>query len=248
MSKFITLVFAVSSLFYVFLLYSFRTSDASNSVNQRYRSLFLRSEIARKLLFLDRPGDGRFEYFSPEREMVLVEIDYQRRLPNENIKGWVEDMIRQTLRKEAVIQNPEREEIPGVDGFTDQDLLALEKETRDFFPQRAQSYLHILYVSGSHDAPSNTGLTLSDNAIFIFQGRIGELSGQRQTWALIERSTIMHEFGHLLGLEHVDRDDCVMSERVEVYEKRKYQFESIPTEFCEESMDLLRSIRTDVFF
>jgi hypothetical protein len=244
MSKIFTLIFTVVVLSYVFLLYSLRITDPENSFNKSNRNFFLRSKITRILFFLNSPGDARFEYLSSENNKVFVEIDYQvGREPNENVKQWVENMIFKVLRKGVEVKASEEGGIPESGGFSDKELRVLAKGTRDPIFKKNKAYLHVIYVSKSIDAPSNTGLVLTANDLFIFRDRIEELSGRGNIRSLVEESTIKHEFGHLLGLEHVDRDDCVMSESVEVYERSKYQFESIPTDFCEESLEELRRIR-----
>jgi hypothetical protein len=244
MSKLITLLFAVVALVYVFLLYNFRIADPANSFNQGYRDFFLKSKITRILFFLNSPGDGRFEYFSPKKKSILVEIDYQvGRRPNDNVKQWIESMIFGTLGKEAEVQITEEGKMPDLDGFSDREMRELAKETQDWAASEGASYLHVVYVSESMEVPSNTGLVLTANDFFIFKDRIDDLSKKSNTQALIEESTIKHEFGHILGLEHVLEANCVMSEGVEVYERRKYQFEAIPTEYCEESLEELERLK-----
>ena len=246
MSKIFTLLFVIVALAYVFLLRSFRLADPSNSVNQQYRPLFLQSSVARSLFFLNRPGDGRFEYFSPEKDTVLVEIDYQvGRNPDERIEKWIANLVLETLRKDVEVVVTEQGEILDIEGLPDKALRSLARSTRNRVSGESRSYLHIVYISSSLDASSNTGLSLTANEIFIFKDRIYELSQKANVRSLIEQSTLKHEFGHLLGLEHVDSEDCVMSERVEVYEKRKYQFDAIPLDFCEESLEGLRRIEED---
>lgn len=247
MSKIFTFLFALVVLLYVFLLYSFRLADPLNSFNQRNRNFFLQSKLTRSLFFLNRPGDARFDYLSSKSDSVLVEIDYQvGRKPNENLEEWVGGVISELLRKDVEIYISEQREISDVDEFSDRELRRLAEITRDYSSSKEQNYLHVLYVSKSFEAPSNTGLVLTADGFFIFKDGIDSLSENSGIRSLIEESTIKHELGHLLGLEHVDSENCIMSERVEVYEGRKYQFESIPSEFCEESLEELRRMRESI--
>ena len=59
---------------------------------------------------------------------------------------------------------------------------------------------------------------------------------------MIEQSTIMHEWGHLLGLDHINQEDCIMNERVEVYENRRFQGSNIPTTYCAEELYQLHQL------
>jgi hypothetical protein len=245
MYKIFLFLFSVVVFVYVFLLQQLRIADQVNAFNQKYRETFLKSEIAKKLLFLDRPGDDRFEYLSGEKKTVLVEVDYQRgKVPERSeIEGWVGLMILKILRKNVDIRFADQDEIVNIEEFSDSELREAAKQARDFKASDEKSYLHIVYVSKSSQVPSNTGLALTANEIFIFKDTINSLAEREAIRDAVEQSTIKHEFGHLLGLEHVERDGCVMSERVEVYGNRRFQFDNIPLEFCEESLEDLERIK-----
>lgn len=243
MSKIFTLLFVLLAFAYISLLRSFAIADEENPVNQKYRQTVLKSGVLRKLFFLNRPGDSRYEYFSPYRNTLLVEVDFQAgRQPNVEVKDWIRGLAAETIRKDVRVEVSQEEKIGDVESFSDEELRDLAKATRDFTPESRHPYMHVMYVSTSGEYPSNTGLVLTDQDVFIFQDRIKELSDQATVRKLVEVSTIKHELGHLLGLEHVDREDCVMSELVEVYHPGKYSFESIPTEFCEESLQELQRL------
>ena len=245
MSKYFTFFFALVVLVYVFLLYCFRIADLGNSINQTYRSFFLRFPITRTALLLDRPGDARFELFSPG-DSLSVEIDYQTgREPDPRVGEWMERIAAQTLDKKVRITLAKEGGIPNNSAFSDRELRKLARDTRDRALAKNRAYVHIIYVSESADFPSNTGLVLTDKDLFIISDGIEALTDSRNARSLVEESTIAHEFGHLLGLEHVEREDCVMSETVEVYESGKFQFESLPTDFCEESLSALEEIRRE---
>lgn len=244
MSRIIALLFVLTSLFYVFLLNRFRIADPVNGFNREYRQFFLRSSVFRKLLFLNEVGDLRYEYLLSEKPVVLVEVDYQEgKNPDEKIEEWVEKIISTTVRKKVNVRVSEDEVIGNGVEFSDKELREIAKNSQDYFAGEGEVYLHIIYVSKSKEAVSNSGLALTKDSIFIYRDSIDGLSESEDIRERIEESTIKHEFGHQLGLGHMEEENCIMSELVEVYDNRKYQFYNIPLEYCEESLDELRRMR-----
>lgn len=246
MSKVVVFLFVVIALGYVFVLNSLKGNDSSSLVNREFRPLLLRSVLTRQIFFLNKPGDARYEYVSRDNNKIVVEVDYQKDVnPNEEIKDWFEALFIEVLNKEAEVVISEDNTIENLDSFSDNQLKKYEKVSRSPTLSENRTYLHILYVAASKETPSNTGLVLDEDSIFIFGNSIRELSERNSILARIEQSTLNHEFGHLLGLEHVDRDDCVMSETVEVYGNRRRQSENIPLDYCKESWERVREIRSE---
>ena len=247
MSKVFTLVFVALVLSYVFLVLNLKDVDSDGVVNRELRPVLTKSAFYKSVFFLNSPGDARYDFFSSDKPTVLVEVDYQKGFePNENLEDWIKSLFSETVGKEVLFEISQEEKIEGVRGFSDSELVSLSKSTRDFSGDSKQGYLHILYVSESEDYPSNTGLVLTANDFFIFRKGVDRLTDQKQARARVEESTIKHEFGHLLGLEHVERGDCVMSEQVEVYENERLQFGNIPLEFCAESKFAMERMRKKV--
>jgi hypothetical protein len=243
MSKAIIFLFVVLALGYVTLLNGFKTNDSSSYINREFRTLMMKSKMARNIFFLNKPGDGRFDYLANKNNKVLVEVDYQiNRSPGEEVEEWLIDIIHEVLRKEAEVLVSEESAIGGRDGFSDKELKEVETESRDSAADEGETYLHIVYISASEETPTNTGLVLSEDSIFIFKDAIDGLSQRETIRDRIEESTLRHEFGHLLGLEHVERDNCVMSEIVEVHSRRRRQYDNIPIDYCEESWEKLAGL------
>ncbi len=51
----------------------------------------------------------------------------------------------------------------------------------------------------------------------------------------------MHEWGHLLGIDHVDNPECIMSSFVEVEDKTLFRVQDIPVAYCPETIQELNT-------
>ena len=53
----------------------------------------------------------------------------------------------------------------------------------------------------------------------------------------------MHEWGHLLGLEHTNLPECIMNEKVEVLDSHYLLSNQIPVEYCWDEKYKLENLR-----
>jgi hypothetical protein len=191
------------------------------------------------LLKLDQPGDYRYRYLDPEKDIAVAVYYVPGLAPDEEVANWVEKMIKETTGKNATVNVNSYVHIPNLKSYTDNELNKIRKE----IGRSGRPDLHIVYLSTYDKVPGYVGLTVNKDTIFLFKATMYDLNNNKEVVKLIERSTIMHEWGHLLGMEHVDDPDCIMSEAVEVYENRRFQETNIPTSYCSEELfelDLMR--------
>jgi predicted Zn-dependent protease len=113
--------------------------------------------------------------------------------------------------------------------YTTHDLNELRKSVLRDSPNPA---LYIVYVPRYKDEPEYAGITLHRDTLFIFKETLRSLNDYTDVQNRIEQSTLEHEWGHLLGLDHIDLPTCLMSESVEVYTNRVNQISNIPVEHC----------------
>ncbi|OGV91940.1 hypothetical protein A3A66_04835 [Microgenomates group bacterium RIFCSPLOWO2_01_FULL_46_13] len=242
MSKALTIIFALIGLLYTLLLYWLGVAANENIVNELLRPTLIQWPLARTVFFLNRPGDSRYEYVETTSDTVTVEVDYYRLTPPApEIEQWLKDLIQETVGKKVEVILEEDKKLPTREAFTDQELIRLSRLMRDY-RAKDSTYLHVVYVPRSRSVPTNSGVVLTSREIFIFKEQINELSENVTVRKILEESTIKHEFGHLLGLEHVEDEDCVMAESVEVLSGWRPE-RLIPTKFCEESLRKINELR-----
>ncbi len=203
----------------------------------------LKKEVIRKpflvdILNLNHPGDARYVFFDPDSNTISVILLYHEGFKhNEKVEIWLREMILETLSKKAQINSIELSTIEK-DSYSNNDLNEIRDEVRDRFGK--QYDLFIIYLSKYQKDESNIGITLHRDTIFIFKGAQIILTNQISTLNRLERSTLMHEWGHLLGIEHVDDPSCIMSKFVEVEQTAFYKEKDIPVEYCPEIIQELK--------
>ncbi|MBD3362582.1 hypothetical protein GF362_02585 [Candidatus Dojkabacteria bacterium] len=218
---------------YLIFFSAFHFLSRNNFINKNTRLFFLKSRIFRRLLILNEYGDARFDYLSPDKSKVFVEVDYQLGYaPEIDLETVLTDIMTQLLDKQVEVKITQDKELPDLREFEDKHIIQILQETQNYTENSEQSYLHLLYLSKSAEQPDNTGLVLGSNDLIIFKETINELTERPELIKRIEESTIKHEFGHLLGVEHIEREDCIMSEYVEVLGNYKFQKNNIPTQYC----------------
>lgn len=119
----------------------------------------------------------------------------------------------------------------GRERHTVDDVRALAAACLDGWPTDDVGVIHVLYLDGEADFAfdySLAGAALGHTTIVLFHAAIARAAGGQAAWAAeIERSTLVHEAGHVLGLVgdgapevlphqdaaqpgHCDQPGCVM--------------------------------------
>lgn len=137
---------------------------------------------------------------APGREPSLVAREHLvEELRNVTSKTRVSVRMEQTLRDD------------GTKRWSFDDLLALELQTRTTAHEAPVAVLHVLYPAGEFENDSVAGITISGNSrvptIAVFLDTLAELNTPigpttppRALGGEIERSTLLHEAGHAMGL------------------------------------------------
>lgn len=239
----LTIVFLLLVTYFI-LFTSFHHLDRGNFFDSLTREPLLKSPITRTVFLLHEWGDARFEYLSPKKDTIFVEIDYQLdKEPGIDVEKITTEMIKDLLGKNTEVKYTQDKNIPDIADFTDKHIKSILKATRNHKATNTSNYLHIIYLSKSRVEPNNSGWVVGEDEIIIFKDTIDDLSNDPEILARVEESTIKHEFGHLLGVDHIERDNCIMSISVEVHDGDKYQKENIPTDFCGETLVAIDDFR-----
>ena len=224
-------------------MYGFHWGEIDNNINFELRPIFTKFEFTKSIFKLNQVRDNAIVYIDPSNTVLYVEVDYEKgSTPNPNLEAWISQMIQDSLGKKANITIDHQNTITAGNSYTDKELRSLTKTSAD---HKVKPYLHIVYLNESSDYPTNIGRVVNQDTIFMFTKVLNNLTDDEDIQNRLEQSTLMHEYGHLLGFDHIDIEDCVMSEKVEVYGNSRYQGSNIPTTYCPNTLFDINKLRSN---
>jgi predicted Zn-dependent protease len=219
----------------IIALIKFNHESASVEI---FREQVIKYSALVKLLNLNEPGDAKFEYLDPGTNLIYAYVYYSDAKPESEVELWVYDMVKITTGKDAKVEFVKLNQ-PKLDEYQISDL----NDLRNSLKTKNSPVVNIFYLSRFADGPTNIGLTIHKDTMFIFSDTLNDLTESKFTYKRLEQSTLMHEWGHLLGLLHSKSDNCVMSERVDVDNSYFLKGREIPTEYCTETLYVLDKFR-----
>lgn len=228
------LIVAAIPVFIYFIKFN-NTSFIGKTLKERV----LRSQGLITFLNLNEPGDARYYYSDPNTENILVKVvsvNYEK--ANESVDAWLKEIISQTLGKNAVVGMLQNIGYPKTKFLTNADLNEIRKDSILL----GTADLYLIYAGSYAEKETSVGVVIHRDTIFIFRDAIEALSERGYVKDVLEKTTIMHEWGHLLGLNHFESEDCIMNEMVEVYDRFPLG-KGIPTDYCREELQEIKRIR-----
>ena len=196
------------------------------------------------LMNLNEPGDNRFLYLGQKSQQIKVNIySVNNARSNEKVGEWINEIIFETTGKRAVVSDLGSINYKNDGLLSDDDLNNIRKLL--ISEMGTPSDLNIVYTSSYSEKPSSIGLVIHRDTVYIFNDALKKLSEKSAVNNILEKTTIMHEWGHLLGVDHILNDDCVMSEVVEVYDNPSYG-KSLPTKYCWEELEAIKIIKKGI--
>ncbi len=182
------------------------------------------------LINLNQPGDAKYIYLDPKVNTIYVNMVYTSQAnPSGEVDQWLNQIIKQTTGKEINLNLALSPTVSSQESFSDADLNRIRKEV---LANSKTPLLNVIYLTTYKESPGFLGLTMHRDTIFIFKKTLTGLSQDSEIIKRLEESTLMHEWGHLLGLSHVDQPGCIMSDYIETYENRQITLVEIPLTHC----------------
>lgn len=233
------LVTAIAASLAFILIKTASLGSLDNWFNLNYRSEVAEIPLLRQILGLNLDGDAKTDYLSRERDNIVVEVDTVAGLAfSPRTLEIAEAKMEQITGKQVTFIESSQIPEPAADDF---ELRQLYDTYKIHKATDVTAVFYLLYAVRNKNRPGVVGETLQEDGAVLFAEDIINLKSNNL--AEIEASTILHEFGHQLGLPHVSVKNCIMNETLEVGGR----LERISTEFCEEELELINQIKNLLF-
>ena len=199
--------------------------NRGNPIDSYFRPKLLQSNLMRTVFFLSDLGD--YQYNITHANSIEIEIYQQEPLLLKSSDYEISKMVSRNLLNKPVAVQLRR---------VDDQSLSIKDVYRNYLFNKIPGQAKIaIFVQGQSTlARSIVGETYESQGIIIYESRVEELTQFESYQKTLEQSTILHEFGHLMGLEHALDPTCVMADTVEVGTSQE-AINQLSTDFCAES-------------
>ena len=218
-----------------------------NYFNRNLRGSFAQHPFFREVLGLHYDGDAAADYLGQNFKTVVISVKVEAGVKtDEAVLRRFADKVAEISGKPASFQ---------IDAGLISQKEAVEKTPAELADRYQKSrskgqaaILNVLYLNTASEDPKLLGSTLAEDGIILYKGALADFTARNPaTLPAYEYSTLLHEFGHQLGLSHNSFDNCLMSEHAE----HMGTFIELPgdviTDFCPEEYSQLHAKKT-LFF
>ncbi len=237
---FILLIVILVSGLFVYI--KAQTLGSENSTfNQTTRYNLGKRPIVRKILGLHKDSDARSEFLAGNNPISIeVAQVVGGGLTQQAIDSFVIEVKKITGRDVHVYY---------VDGIKEGTLSSLDLDQiskvkmRNFEPESSQFL--IIYANDFDSITDEVGRTYKEYGMVLSDAKLKNLtSGYSVSLPQYQLSTMLHEFGHQIGMDHNQLEGCIMNKEVESPKPADIFSSSFtPVEFCPSELDNIQSIK-----
>ena len=236
---FLILIIAASGAF-IYLKIQTLTDDSS-AFNQTTRYELGKRGWVRTILGLHKDGDARLEYLQGTTPLIVEVVQSKSAaLPDEALSNFVAKVSEYTGRNVIVynvdtIDNAKvtMEKIPEI----------VENNRRHLV--LGEPNLFIIFAEDFDGEDSEVARTVEEYGMILSSSKLRELtSAFSPAFPQYVESTLLHEFGHQIGLPHNERPECIMNSSVESpLGALSFSLPTTPTRFCPFELNQLQEIK-----
>jgi len=212
-----------------------------NFFNSKLRPIAMKSAFLRKILVLHNDGDARFEYLNNK---IRIEVDAMENIKvNYEALELVKAKIMENVGNEAslLVSNAD---IPYVEQTDEAAIEAIAKNYRNLPWTKSEASLYILLVSRDKQDLDSLGLTFHEDGIIVYANSHEDFTASNpKTYSNYIASTILHEFGHQIGLPHNENKNCLMNTHAGEELVARQSISEVITDFCEYEKGQIKSLQ-----
>ncbi|TSD01921.1 MAG: hypothetical protein Athens071425_236 [Parcubacteria group bacterium Athens0714_25] len=227
---FVLLVIIILSSGYSLMKISAHGSE-NNYFNRRIRIQISQYPMMRKILSLHYDGDARADYLGKKNDSILVKV-----IPMEGL--YISDKIMEDFvsKIQETIEKPTHYQYSGEQleyrQFSDFKDLSFQLDDVRRGDVSREAVLYLFIANNRQDDPNQIGSTLQENGIVLFEGDLlANSGGKMEMFSRNIVGTLMHEFGHQIGLRHNEYFDCLMNP-VQEFDGRE-KLNDVTVDFCD---------------
>lgn len=235
------MVIIVVSFGFIYLKVSAHGSE-HNYFNKNLRTSIAQYPLMRSVIGLHYDGDAKYDYLGKEADRIVIEVDSMEGLDvSDGAIERLSDRINKITDKEVSIRYSDMD-IPYQQQVDFEELREIKEKYHYHKASEGVVVIYILIASMSNDSENKLGSTLQEDGIVFFQSNFEQMFDvhDQDNYENIISGTLLHEFGHQLGLDHNDNDGCLMN-GMNVYDTN-LRYADITVDFCEKEIEEMAQI------
>ncbi len=239
------LLLIIVAAFGFVVLKSQANGSEDNYFNQELRARFAAYPLLRSILNLRYDGDARADYLGDSFEKIVIEVDSMENIDvHYESLDLLQDRVKEITGKQTVYVISDSN-IPYTQTVDDAALADLTLKYRNRKSGGDAAALYVLYVSREDSKPDLLGSTHEEYGIVLFYDTVADFTkGNTSVLRSYEGSTLLHEFGHQIGLPHNSDEGCLMNETADQGQVLYEDAGEVVTDFCEYELNQILSTKS----
>ncbi len=253
--KIAIIIFLILLIVFTALLFTTRylanAENLDNWFNELFREQAAQSPALRALLNLQWDGDAKSDYLADKNyQSITIELDrFDGCTISDTSLDTIVEEIQTVTGKQDGVELVESDIIPLTsDRHNSAEIRKLSERYKSFRSGDGNAVLYLLCIGGYSEEPSQIGRTVYENGIVLFWNTMRELAGNNQ--AIMDAyivSTTLHEFGHQMGINHIDTPQCLMQASMESPSLPVITAITIPKAYCHDELEEVQKVRDSLY-
>ncbi len=204
--------------------------------NSHWRTTLDRTPVLRQILGLHDNGDARSDYLGSRFSSIYITVNavYDVTVDTavlDRFAAAVRDVTGKPASYRVVYNNISQTDL------SDDDVAGIFNRYHSPIPSGAAS-LTVLIADTHQNEPNLLGSTFQEYGIVMYKKTLeGFTSAAPSTLGNYELSTLLHEFGHQIGLGHNNIPGCLMNSQAEQNNAAITDPAFVVTDFCQPELE-----------